>query len=244
MSAPIVNLTRNLGTSVATRLRGSATVVLDVDKTDTGLPAAGTFVLAIGDEQFPVAPGTNTITFEFPIAPDFGLDTQEYELQLSVIAQGTDNVDSAWAEVTVTQCDVLASASGDVTTAALTMTPFAVLGMSQGGGGGCHIDKAGSLATATTIEVVGYYPIAADALAAATSFYAPRWLDEATYVPVAPAAAIPVYDSSHGVDEGDWGWIGGDAFDSTLPPDQWSICKVKVDGGAEVFARLCNMGGY
>lgn len=244
MSAPIVNLTRNLGTSVATRLRGSAVVVLDVDKTDSGLPAAGTFALAIGAEQFRVVPGTNTVTFEFPIVPDFGLGTQVYELQFSVIALDTDNVDSAWAEITVSQCDVLASDSGSVATAALTMTPFAVLGVSQDGSGGCWVDKAGTLAAATTIEVVGYYPIAADALAAATSFYAPRWLDEATYVPVSPAAALPVYDSTHGVDEGDWGWIGGDAFASTIPLDQWSICKVKVDGGAEVFARLCNMGGY
>lgn len=244
MGSPIVNLVRDIGTSVATRLRGSASVVLDVNKTDPGLPAAGEFVLAIGAEHFPVVPGTNTITFEFPIAPDFGLDTQEYELQLSVTAQAADNVASAWAEITVSQCDVLASDSGSVATTALTMTPFAVLGVSQGGTGGCWVDKAGTLAAATTIEVVGYYPIAADALAAATSFYAPRWLDEATYVPVSPAAALPVYDSTNGVDEGDWGWIGGDAFASTIPLDQWSICKVKVDGGAEVFARLCNMTGY
>lgn len=242
-SSPTINLTRDLGTSVVTRLRGSATVVLDVNKTDTGLPAAGAFVLAIGAEHFPVVQGTNTITFEFSIAPDFGLESSEYWLQLLVIAQDADNVASAWAEVTVTQCDVLASDSGDVTTTALTMTSFAVLGLTVGSGGGCLIEKAGSLAAVTTIEVVGYYPIVADALASATSFYASRWLNEATYVPVSPAAAIPVFGSGAGEKEGDWGWDGGDSFESTIPLGQWSICKVKVDGAAEVFARLCNLVG-
>lgn len=244
MSAPIINLSRDIGTSVATRLRGSASVVLDVNKTDSGLPDAGEFVLAIGDEHFPVVPGTNTITFEFPIAPDFGLDTQEYELQLSVIALDTENVASAWAEITLSQCDVLASDSGSVATAALTMTPIAVNGPAPGGSGGFHIEKTGALASVGTVEIVGYYAAPdASALLAASSLYAPRWIDEDQYVPVSPAVAIPVFGSGSAY-EGDWGWFSGDPLESTIPNGQVSIVKVSLDGAPPVLAVLSNEPGF
>ncbi len=245
--AAAFHLTRAIGTKTATRLRGNATAVLDVIKTDNGLSAAGSFVLAIGGEQFPIIAGTNTVAFAFDIPPDYGSTADEFSISFAAKATGSDNVASAWAEISVTQCDLLMDSSGTVATDPLTMTPLAVTGQNNSGSGGGHIAKAGTLASATTIEIVGYYPSDVGDLAAssATNFYAPRWINEDDYVAVEPAAAIPVFGAEPPAgSEGDWGWIGGDAFDTTIPADQWSICKVKIDGGAPVFALLSNMAGF
>lgn len=237
-----LNLTRIIGTKTATRVRGSATVDLDVIKIDTGLPGAGSFVLTVCDEQFPIVAGTNTVTFAFDVAPDYGSNTETFLVNVEAKSLTTDNVASAWASIIITQCDLLLDSSGSVTTDPLTMTPFAVVAQDNGDSGGSHIPKAGALASATVIEVVGYYPADASELDGAANFYAPRWLVEADYVAVDAAAAIPVFGEGAG-HEGDWGWFGGNAFDCTIPTGQWSICKVTIDGGAPVFALLCNAGG-
>lgn len=250
MASETLGLTLSLstGTQVASRVRGSAEVVLDV--TTSG--SAGEFALVIGNQNvlaeaqtFPITQGSNAISFDFPIGQDYG---SIIDVPFTVECKdSSEDIFSAWASLHVTQCDVLLNDTGTVTTSEITMTPLAVTGQNNGGIGGGHIAKAGTLASATTIEIVGYYPSDVGDLAAssATNFYAPRWINEDDYVAVEPAAAIPVFGAEPPAgSEGDWGWIGGDAFDTTIPAYQWSICKVKIDGGAPVFALLANMAGF
>lgn len=246
-SGETLELTLSLptGTQVASRVRGSAEVVLDV--TTSG--SAGEFALVIGNQNvlaeaqtFPITQGSNAISFDFPIGQDYGssIDVPFAVVQLA----GSADIASAWASLHVTQCDVLLEDTGTVITSDVTMTQFAVIGNDSGGSGGCHIVKAGTLAAATTIEVVGYYSARADDLAStgATGFYLPR--RNGDYVLVDPPAAIPVFDSGYPEFDGMWGWTSSNPFKDNLPPDQWSVCEVKIDGGAPVFALLSNMAGF
>lgn len=244
---PQVILARSIGEKTATRMRGAVTVVLDVQDTPDSGVLFGLSCITIADgvetttETFPIVKGENTVAFAFDIPPAYGDD---FRVALAAKCLNNAGVDSAWAHIEVTQCDLLLDSSGSVTTDPLTMTPLAVVAQANGGSGGSHIPKTGALASATTIELIGYYPADAYALRGQTEFYAPRWIVEDDYVAVDPAAAIPVF----GVEppagaEGDWGWTSVDSFKDNLPADQWSICKVKIDGGAPVFALLCNEGG-
>lgn len=244
-------LSLDVGTKYSTRVRGTATVILDVIKEESVSPGAGEYRLEIGysdadgaPQSFGITPGSNAVSFDFEVSPDH---SSPIVVPFLVNRIDATNVYSEWVDCEVTQCDLLLHDAGTVTTSAFTMTPLAVTGQNNGGSGGGHIAKAGTLASATTIEIVGYYPSDVTGLggAAATNFYAPRWINEDDYVAVEPAAAIPVFGAEPPAgSEGDWGWIGGDAFDTTIPADQWSICKVKIDGGAPVFALLSNMAGF
>lgn len=237
-----------VGTQVGSRVRGIAEVVLDV--TTSG--STGAFALTIGHQNgiagtqtFPITQGSNAISFDFPIGQDYGISIDVPFAVVCLASSGA--IASAWASLHVTQCDVLLNDTGTVTTSAVTMTPFAVIGNDNAGSGGGHIAKAGALTSATTIEIVGYYPSDAGDLAVSSSvnFYAQRWANEADFVAVPPPAAIPVFGAEPPAgSEGDWGWIDGDAFDATIPANQWSICKVKIDGGTPVFALLPNPDGY
>lgn len=247
MASETLGLTLSLstGTQVASRVRGSAEVVLDV--TTSG--SAGEFALVIGNQNvlaeaqtFPITQGSNAISFDFPIGQDYG---SSINVPFAVVQlAGSAAIASAWASLHVTQCDVLLEDTGTVITSDVTMTQFAVIGHDNGGSGGCHIVKAGTLAAATTIEVVGYYSARADDLAStgATGFYLPR--RNGDYVLVDPPAAIPVFDSGYPEFDGMWGWTSSNPFKDNLPPDQWSVCEVKIDGGAPVFALLSNMAGF
>ena len=77
MASETLGLTLSLstGTQVASRVRGSAEVVLDV--TTSG--SAGEFALVIGNQNvlaeaqtFPITRGSNAISFDFPIGQDYG----------------------------------------------------------------------------------------------------------------------------------------------------------------------------
>lgn len=242
---PQVILTRSIGEKTATRMRGAVTVVLDVQGTPDpdALFVLSCMTIAGGiettTETFPIVKGENTVAFAFDIPPAYGDD---FRVALAAKCLNNAGVDSAWAHIEVTQCDLLLDSSGSVATSPLTMTPLTVVAQGNGGSGGSHIPKTGTLATATTIELIGYYPADAGALNGQTEFYAPRWYVDADYVAVTPVA-IPIFDGTYPSYEGMWGWTSSDSFKDNLPADQWSICKVTIDGGAPVFALLCNAGG-
>lgn len=229
-------LSRTLPVQIATRLRGTATVLLDIIKTDGGVAAAGIFLLDVNGALFPIMQGSNSVTWEIDITPDAdGL----VEVSINIVCADPENVDSAWASLDVTQCDALVDESGSVATTPLTMTPVGVNGFDRGGSGGFGIAKTGALASVTAIEITGYYTnTVEEPPLTATSLCAPRWMPSAANVAVSPAVTIPMLDA------GNWGWNGGDPLASTFPIDQISVVMVSLDGGASVVAILPNGEGY
>lgn len=236
---------RTLSGVVATRLRGVATVTVDIIKADPGLPEAGACVFEVGGEVIPMPAGLNHVVFEIPVPTEkndnFGVDVAAYFIDMT-------NVVNAWVSINVTQLEYLMTDTCSVDTTPLTMTPIVIKGLGTGGSGGFHIPKAGALATATVIEIVGYYDKDATALVGADVLYAPRWIAEADYVAVTPTA-IPVFGEGSGY-EGEWGWYSGGAPlplpDDGAPesPDEVPfIALLSVDGAPPVLAVLANQPG-
>lgn len=235
-----INLFRSFTNIAATRARGSVTVNLYVIKTDPDDPAAGRFELSTGYENFQLAPGANTVVFDYTIPPDARDDTM---FGFGVLCVESNNVAYAWASLTITQCDYLLENSGTVDTTALTMTPILVHGVSNGGGGGFYIDKTGDLASVAAIEIVGYYEgWDATPLQGASAFYAPAISD--AYLTLDTPITLPPehYDAPTNGHPANWdGWIV-----STIESiDQGVLlAKVALDGGTPVFAVLSNQSGY
>lgn len=124
----------------------------------------------------------------------------------------------------------------------LDVAPIPVMALSNGGGGGTRIPKADHPG-ATTIEILGYYdlPAAPDGSIASSvagddEFY-PIAFPESAYVEVAPTAIDPTFLAGDA-----WGWYGG-AAPIAFPAEQCYLCKVRIDGGAPMFAMLNNAGG-
>lgn len=223
-----------------TRLRGAATVVLDVTKADPGIADAGLYVLRVNvAHEFALQPGINTIEFDFDVAPL----SAPFHVAFGIVENDATNVADAWASIDVTQCDVLAQPVGTVATGPLAMTPIQVQGVHNAGGGGFHIPQAGALSAVAAVAIVGYYANATDAPEGAAELYAPRWLAADDYVVVDPPVALPVFDANSGI-EGSWGWWSSDPLYGTLPADTISVCKVTLDGGTPVLAILPNLAGY
>lgn len=243
MAASInVGLSLSLGApdSLATRVRGAVTVVLDITKADTGIADAGLYALRVNDaHEFALQPGTNTIEFDFEVVPL----PAPFNVDFGIVENDTTNVADAWASIAVTQCDVLTHLIGTVSTEPLAMTLIQVQGINNGGSGGFHILPAGALSAVAAVAIVGYYNNAGDAPEGATELYAPRWLNADDYVAVDPPVALPVFGAGSGY-EGSWGWWNDNPLYSTLPASTVSVCKVTLDGAAPVLAILPNLAGY
>lgn len=241
------HITFNLATpaGLATQVRATMTVIVDALAADGFvLDDAGMHLLVGGGFQpddlqlhgtrFPMVAGENSISFTLPIQHQDAIE--EAEILVDFLADYAAALASCWAQIDVSQLDVFVEPlSYTRDTTALSMTPL-IQSEGNGTSGGCRIVKAGDLAAATTIEITGYYDFDATPLEGLTALYLPRWETGATFTPVTPAA-IPLLFSGP-----DWGWVGSEE-PVPFPEYRSYLCKVKVDGGSEVFALLHNDAG-
>ena len=237
--AVMLNLSRFTGGSIVSRIRGNATVVLAVSKTDAGSEVAGEFALSLLNGKgavatFPLQHGSNVISFDVPVAPGHDPDA---DVGIEVLCDDATNVQVAWADLQVTQLECLVENAGEVALSPISLTPITVMGNSLGGSGGGWIQKAGDLSMVNTIEVTGFFTADAIALAGQTELYGPAWLAPEAHVALGAPVAIPV-------DEGGWGWVGGSCPVPGLPEGGAYLCEVTLDGGAPVLALLFNQEGF
>lgn len=234
----------DLLSSYSTHERATVTVLIDITKVDAGEPIseAAFHLYDDYDVAIPLVPGANQVSFTAPRGATS--NAEGMYIDLYVRCDDATNIASAWASFEVTQAELrISDIAIEAEVEPLEMTPIAVVGVSNGGSGGFNIPKVGDLSGATVIEIVGYYPAAADALAGTTEIYAERWLDESTYVEVEPPVSLPVFDESFPGIEGNWGWTSSSGLYDTIPENQASLCKLTIDGGEPMLAWLPNPPG-
>ncbi len=223
------------------RLRVTATITVDVLKTDPGAPISPV-AFAIGDDDQSYASfGEGSTVVEFEVESTAAKAGPDGVLLAGLIIKIDDNtnMDDAFAQVEITQFEVFAIEQAvEAVTTPLEQDPVALVGdVLSSGGIALHPDDNPLLAAASSVDVVGYY---APTYRFAGSFPPPIGTEIALsmyeFHPVAPLALTT---GNPGPGTSYW-WR---AYNVAELPGGDLLLSVAIDGGAPVLAAASHLDG-